>query len=117
LRGATREQQQELLRGIIRRITYGDRQAEIEFSIPVSDQNCKRHQPAAGPRDARRVHRTEHRGVGADAQRQRQGKGLRGPRLSTDSSASGFGGTLPYPDQIVATGTISECPIGPYGNG
>jgi site-specific DNA recombinase len=48
LRAATREQQKELLRGIIRRITYRDREAEIEFSIPVSGaQNRERQQPIA----------------------------------------------------------------------
>jgi hypothetical protein len=45
LRAATREQQQELLRSIIRRITYQAREVEIEFSIPVSGaQTCKREQ-------------------------------------------------------------------------
>jgi hypothetical protein len=49
LKAATPEQLQELHRGIIRRITYLDGEAEIEFSIPVSDaQNCKRQQSVAG---------------------------------------------------------------------
>jgi hypothetical protein len=49
LRKATPERHQELLRSIIRRITYRDHEAEIEFSIPVSSvQCCQQQQSAAG---------------------------------------------------------------------
>jgi hypothetical protein len=45
LKKATPEQQQKLFHGIIRRVTYRDKEADIEFTVPVDDaQYCKEQQ-------------------------------------------------------------------------
>jgi hypothetical protein len=51
LKKATPEQQQKLFHGIIRRVSYRDKEADIEFMVPVDDaQYCKEQQPVAGGR-------------------------------------------------------------------